>query len=394
MVRCPKCSKENPEGARFCRSCGGQLSTERGPDAYAPTMLSPEERARRLLEEAFRLSEEGQLQAAIQACQQAVSLNPTSTSAHSLLGTLYERAGDREDAIREYEQVLTLSPGSTVERRRLNELMGVPAAAAPAGVTLRTARLAITAAFGVVGLVLVAAIILTSRQRPEPTKQWLAQRPAGAATMETAEPAVAPGTALPYRLLDLGRPMSPRPFLRQRATELQRTPLRSPAGDVGQWVGPRTFLLPAGGRDRFAGLESGRWQAPSALTAPFLGAVPITTPGPPTVRTPQWRYPSPVTEAGAALSPRVARNYYFQGDYQRAIDAYRGYLNQHPAVGPAPREELAWVYAEAGDYRRASDEYRTALDEYQQDLSRGHNVEAATHGVRTCESAIRALETK
>ena len=170
-----------------------------------------------------------------------------------------------------------------------------------------------------------------------------------------------------------------------------RTPSRPAQGTAagGQWLGPGAYLLPAGG-----GGASAAWRPAGASPAPFVGAVPVTRPGPPTVGTPAWGYPSSVTEGGAALSPRAARNYYFQGDYQRAIDAYRGYLGQHPDAGPAPREELAWVYAEAGDYGRASGEYRTALGEYQNDLSRAHNVEAARHGVRTCESAIRALETK
>jgi tetratricopeptide (TPR) repeat protein len=127
-------------------------------------MLTPQERARRTLEEAFRLSEEGRLQSAIQACQQAITLNPRSTSAHSLLGTLYERTGDRDGAIRSYEQVLTLSPGSTVERRRLNELMGVSAPPTEIGISPRTTRMAVTGGFVVVALILVGAIIFTTQQ--------------------------------------------------------------------------------------------------------------------------------------------------------------------------------------------------------------------------------------
>ncbi len=82
-----------------------------------------------------------------------------------------------------------------------------------------------------------------------------------------------------------------------------------------------------------------------------------------------------------------------QKDYQRAIETYRGYLSESPQAGAAVREELAWVYAESGQPRRAAREYDTALSQYRTDLNRGHNVEAARHGVRTCESALKALES-
>ena len=104
--------------------------------------------------------------------------------------------------------------------------------------------------------------------------------------------------------------------------------------------------------------------------------------------------PDGVAAVAGGGTTRLARSYYMGGDRQRAIEAYRGYLNENPAAGGAVREELAWVYLESGHYRSARNEYRTALSDYQQDLNRGHNAEAARHGVRTCESALRALETR
>jgi Flp pilus assembly protein TadD len=111
------------------------------------------------------------------------------------------------------------------------------------------------------------------------------------------------------------------------------------------------------------------------------------------VNTPSWLYPSGVTDVSGAAVPRLARNYYFQGNYQASIDAYRGYLAENPQDA-APRQELAWVYMDSGDRPTARREYQTTLDQYQADLSRGHNVEAARHGARTCESAIDVLETE
>ncbi len=126
---------------------------------------------------------------------------------------------------------------------------------------------------------------------------------------------------------------------------------------------------------------------------PIEGAVLLPGSEAPTLSTPGWRYPAGLAQVGGGGSTRLARAYYMQRDYQRAVEMYRGYLNENPHSGGAVREELAWVYVESGQYRSARNEYRTALGDYQNDLDRGHNVEAARHGVRTCESALQALES-
>lgn len=390
-MRCPKCGRESPEQARFCRSCGERLAPE-GGDALAPRVLTPDERSRRLLEDAFRLSEEGRVQQAIQVCQQAIALNPTSTSAHSLLGTLYERIGDRDGAIREYEQVLTLSPGSTVERRRLNELMGIATASEQAAVAPRTARMAVTGGFIVVALVLVGLIVFT-QQGPQP-----GARPAGRQFTPRQTP-VAGGEltppsfeVAPPRLGGLGRtriaslwapppsPVRAQPRQQQFASEQ----------GYGQSLGHGAFQLPAATGPAYGGLANRGPSGPAYGQPPIEGAIPYRSNQSPAVRTQEGYAPRAGGGAGATGAARV---YYLQGDYQRAVNAYRGYVASNPQA-PAPREELAWVYTQAGNYNSAKQEYRTALDQYRAELDRGHNVEAARHGVRTCESAIRALETQ
>jgi len=111
------------------------------------------------------------------------------------------------------------------------------------------------------------------------------------------------------------------------------------------------------------------------------------------VSTPGWRYPSAAASVPGAPVSRLARDFYFQQNYVASIDAYRGYLSQNPAAAES-REELAWVYTMSGEQQNARQEYQAALNQYQADLARGHNVESARHGARTCESAIKALETE
>ena len=391
-MRCPKCGKESPEDARFCRACGERLVAAAAPEAEAAGQPAAEDQARRLLEEAFRLSEVGQLQQSIQACQRAITLNPTSTSAHSLLGTLFERVGDRDGAIREYEQVLTLSPGSTAERRRLNELMGVPAAPEAVAVSPRTARLAVTGGFVAVALVLAGAIVFTTQHGEPPPRQRRARPSARVAHQQADASAASQSVAAPPRVIGLGRTMLARPTVpRQVAARPRETSWRRDYG-FGQWVAPGAFLLPTSG--------GGGYQRPPAgarprrqAAAPIQGAVLMPGTRAPAIRTPGGQYGSGLLQAGWGSSQRVAQAYYAQGQYQQSIEAYRRYLRQNPNAGGAPREELAWVYLESGDYGSARREYGAALGQYQEDLRRGHNVEAAKHGARTCESAVRALES-
>ncbi len=362
--------------------------TEAGPPGG-----TPEQRAQRLLEEAFRLSEESRILAAIQACQQALTINPNSVSAHSLLATLYERQGDRDAAIREYEQVLTLSPESTVERRRLNELMGVPTAGAGVRISPRTARLALTGAAIVVAVVLVGAIIFYSQggrtgTQKGPRRISVASAPRGsegaAAPQEVVPP---PGSAW-----TLGRRSSaPPPSLaRQRRTFSGARTTASPSRQqYGQWVAPGTYLLPTTNTPAYGSGTRPRRTAPSP---PISGAVPFH--GVPVVSTPRLGPPQGMARLQARATHQRARDYYFSGDYQRSIRAYQNYLSQHVEAGPQPREELAWVYVEAGSKQQAINQYRTALNQYQRDLQRGHNVEAARHGIRTCQAAIKALQSR
>ena len=134
-------------------------------------------------------------------------------------------------------------------------------------------------------------------------------------------------------------------------------------------------------------------RARSYQASSFANAARVRTASTPVVRMPTWRSSNLATVA-AGQSPRPARDYYLQGSSQRSIQAYETYLARNPQAGAGPREELAWVYADSGYTTSAVREYRTALSQYRSDLDRQHNVEAAKHGVRTCESAVDALETR
>ena len=79
-------------------------------------------RAQQLVERAMALAERNDLQAAVLACRQSISLAPESVQGYSMLGLLLERAGDSAGAITAYEKVLQLAPDSLLERESLGRL--------------------------------------------------------------------------------------------------------------------------------------------------------------------------------------------------------------------------------------------------------------------------------
>ena len=122
---CTSCGIRNAADSNFCKQCGTRLekptATKIHPEDF-DRALPDEEQVSALIERAYLRRKEGDLDGAIALCIEALHLPTESTSAHSLLGQLYEENGDHEAAIREYERVLALNPGSIADRVKLDEL--------------------------------------------------------------------------------------------------------------------------------------------------------------------------------------------------------------------------------------------------------------------------------
>src|SRR5688500_1161969 len=121
---CTQCGTRNPDDANFCQKCGRQIGRAIRPldDADFSVLQQPEDRVGDLLATAFKRREQGDLEGAIRACATALQVRPESTSAHSLLGMLFEEQGEKEKAISQFERVLTLNPGSIADREKLEQL--------------------------------------------------------------------------------------------------------------------------------------------------------------------------------------------------------------------------------------------------------------------------------
>jgi len=128
QVYCHDCNTANTVDSKYCKECGAKIN-----DGYRTMMLSVQDlplgqseetldRLTRLLDMAFWHNEAGNVAAAITASEAALAINPNSTTAHSLLGSLYEKKGEDTQAIHHFEAVLALNPDSAADAAKLDQI--------------------------------------------------------------------------------------------------------------------------------------------------------------------------------------------------------------------------------------------------------------------------------
>jgi tetratricopeptide (TPR) repeat protein len=388
-MRCPNCQAENPDAAVVCKKCGASLEL--------PTPPTDDERSRQFLEEAFRLSDEGKLGQAITNCKRAIEANPRSTSAYSLLGILYERLGRRELAIQAYEAVLRLSPDSTADRESLEQLLSrpelpplevavpvappereapPPAPTPPAPVRRRGVP---PMWYGVAALVVILVVLLVFTVRA-----WRAAslQSRAAAPARPAEPAPTPAAA--------PAPASP------TASAMLAAPPPAPVGAVP--IVPTGPIRVSPPPSAIPPTPEAPTPPPSRQTGPVVEmriptpeAFILRTASPPEPKpAPAYREPALAAEP----TPEGARTRYFQGDLAGAIGTYEAVTAGNDRASAVTYQEMGWLYYQAGRRNDAEAAYRESLARYQRQLAAGEDADAARHGVRTAEAALRVMELK
>ncbi|UCH35538.1 MAG: tetratricopeptide repeat protein [Armatimonadota bacterium] len=386
-MRCPKCDVENPDGSAFCQDCGTRFDS--------PTPPSDEERARQFLEQAFRLSEEGKLAEAIVACKRALSVKRDSTSAYSLLGILYERAGQREQAIEAYETALRLSPESVADRESLQQLVSPPTPPveaarppeAPAPATIPAAPAApppvpaaprthvvLWSLAAVCAAVLAVLAVMTWRNwGTAPVQEQRAATAAPAPEYPAPEP-VAPEPQVPLTAGVPGAPgfapTAPEALpARVEPPERLPEPEETPTAEITAAPSPVvTVTIPT----------------PEAFIV--RGTVPAAE---------AVSEPAPAdSAAGIEPTPTAARVRFFDGDIKGALDIYERVTSDDGQASPEVYQEMGWLYYKENRPADAATAYRQSLRRYYQQFEAGEDAEAARHGIRTAEAALKVLETE
>jgi tetratricopeptide (TPR) repeat protein len=122
---CTACGSRNGVDSKFCAQCGHKLdplASGRVTITDSEKALPPDEQVQALLEHAYQMRREGNFEAAIDYCMQALSVRPENTATHALLAQLYEATGDHARAVAQYERILELNPGSVADRVKLEDM--------------------------------------------------------------------------------------------------------------------------------------------------------------------------------------------------------------------------------------------------------------------------------
>jgi tetratricopeptide (TPR) repeat protein len=114
MISCKHCQTQNGLDAKFCKNCGQAL-----PDDQLQEAVQKHEQ---MVSEGYTLFNAGRTEDAMTIALAAVSENPNSSNAQSLLGMCYERTGQLTEALECFERVLAQNPDSALDRIKVTQL--------------------------------------------------------------------------------------------------------------------------------------------------------------------------------------------------------------------------------------------------------------------------------
>lgn len=451
---CSHCGTKCSEDANFCKQCGYKLDKPVPPKISEEDFALPastEETLSKLLVEAFRQFHAGEIEAAMKACQEALDLDSNSTTAHSLMGMLYEKQGEREKAIAAYETVLRLNPGSIADREKLEQLRGITTRLTPRKIisVRRTASPALFdssagAAVIAVGVTLLALMIgggfiwwraaasqdkpsrsaaqsaaapaqippapLAMQQTsppPQPFPQNTASAPAPPPTDNSANTRYnsPPRQSAPPRArmqADLShmepRPVQPASILPPETPYLEHDPRFSAQARDGQNTTihlPDTTVNP--GDTGTAATEQTPQPPPrrtgkiEIVVAPEDAKAGKSAGALSEVKTAGVRDGSSSTMNSRARRD-LARRLQLQGQYRRAATEYTRALDGAGDDAGLIHQQIALCYQRLDDKESAINHYKEAIAEYKKQISAGRNVEVAQRGIQAAEMGIRACK--
>jgi len=376
LIVCSRCGTANPQDNKFCRECGTRL--EHPAPNPPPDELeagSPEKvdiRIGELLYQAFQLYETNRLEEAMARCKDALRLNAESTSGHSLLGMIYEKQSDLAaaegneeaakdyalSAMRQYERVLEINPGSVADAEKVRELRaklrrwdGTPEPMTVARVvelSMEAIRqipgpVALAAVAGFVAFVALLMIWSRSSQPGPRSVTPVVQPPPPAPVSEPP----APVYRYSPRPATVPEPQFASPTPAVRAPSEPQPSIGAPASPEASE--PERTVIP-----------------PVRITPKKLPTLPTAPETPPRPAETRPAEPRTSTPANAVI-----------------VEKPRGHDLQLQGMELArqnkPREAIA--------------SFRKAIEAYEAQIKAGEDVESANAGIRTCRHYIELLES-
>jgi Tfp pilus assembly protein PilF len=448
---CISCGAKNAAESNFCRQCGLKLdrlpATKISEEAFDRAMPE-DEQVTALLELAYRRRKEKDVAGAVGLCKEVLDIRPGSTTAHGLLGQLYEQTGERDKAVEQYEAVLKLNPGSIADRVKLDDLREGRTAPVsrnpipsflpvdPNGAPIRSAMIW---GVGMVALIILsgAALAIAFNHRTletdhsnTSTTRTLAAKPVadlGARSAADTHTAAAPdrpadnatptgsafGPANYYPTYGIpgapamqvtsppiyiypqgygGRQQGAAPAAVAGAGRAARPPVsaeRAPSdADTG---GVRVHLSESdngsGGDGR--GSDNKGSAQPPAKQGPDVSRIVVIP-----------RAPSPDTNTGAgptsesATMISVGQDKLNKTDYAGAIAAFVKALNGANDESAYVYEQLGHCYQARNENRNATAMYQKGRDKYRELIAAGKQLDKAAGGLKICENGIKICSSE
>lgn len=106
---CPKCQTEQPEGNRYCSTCGNPLTTSDEPDSYLHEQLKS----------SVLLMNENRFKEAYDLLTELRKKYPENAIIYNNLGWLYLKQNNRAEALRWLNKALELDPTNKTVKRNL-----------------------------------------------------------------------------------------------------------------------------------------------------------------------------------------------------------------------------------------------------------------------------------
>ncbi len=402
-MNCNKCGTANDDGSKFCRECGSKL-----PVQTTRRMLSTDEHLKvgEFVYLAYRESEAGHLDQAIEACSGALAINDANAAIHALLGSLYERKGDLARAIFEYERAVSLNPGSLDDRRKLEQLRmqllaPIHVASPPAAPRIKVTRIKWPAdlkpilpwiAAGIVFAIVVttasSVFLHGSAKKPDST---------GVGTPGRTTPAPGPNDGYQAPSVNYGNPNGA--GLEDEGAVEQTGPGAATTRQQVTRPGIPSVRVP-GGTPTPQQTAREPERAPASRTSdkpviqPIIRPQDTATSSGSTSASPIRPVIEPVkTPQPAKNSEELGRELQRSGKYDEAITAYRDALNQTSDSGRV-YQNIALSYQRKGDHDQAVENYNRAIKAYRDQLATGRNRAEVENGIRSCEAGIEVSRNR
>lgn len=441
---CTECGTKNSIDSKYCKECGAKIN-----DGYRTMMLSlddlraiddqkNQDRLTKLLDMAFWHNEAGNIDAAVLACEAALAIHPHSTTAHSLLGTLYEKRGNDAKAVEHLQAVVTLNPDSAADSAKLDQLrrgVHVKAVAPPPLSRWLPPALAGLSAAGIKGKVssvlpagratrlpkfspllvsaLVAAVVLifglfiVHAFAPAPARVVEA-RPIYASlppamTAPVAAPLAvnlppltfppAPASSAPAMPAPAVPAAGPDPFAGSD-TPVSRTLAIAPAAPLKARNTPRRAAYPhsAGALPPLPSLRA------VPMVSGGLAPMPVSVPPMATVAAvPQHTVVVSSLSGGASSSAPALSHMYI--NVSPSAPSTESISLSNRDLPPAPSSEEGDRYQQTaiglqqqGDYRQAGAAYAKAIRAFQSQIAAGRDTETAERGLQASQTGLQICQ--